>query len=273
MGNTKQSRRAFIESIGATCQNWQWSWSFVNHAQQFVVFGAWDVNTAGRRSLILSEKWRAKNTGRRNLGYAQSRKHIRLVVEDGYALKTFPMKWGGGRRGDSGDGPAKIEDFTPMLSDRSLLQIGNDWYATDLANDEGEITPAEELDAPERYAEGMRKQIWVNAVERSTEARGACVRRHGFDCVVCGFNFERAFGVLGENFIHVHHLVPIAASEGEREIDPVRDLVPVCPNCHAMIHRVAPPMDIEDLRTLLRERGNGQQVMEAPIPTDEAANS
>ena len=84
--------REFIESVGATCQNWQWSWSFVNQAERFVVFGAWDRNTAGRRSVILSEGWMTNSTGRKNLGFKQSRDHIRLVEEEGYSLKTFPME-------------------------------------------------------------------------------------------------------------------------------------------------------------------------------------
>jgi 5-methylcytosine-specific restriction protein A len=256
MGKKKQSRRVFIESVGATCRNWQWSWSFVNHPKRFVVFGAWDIHTSGRHCLILSGKWQAKNTGRRNPGYRQSCEHIRLVVEDGYALKTFPMKWGGESRDDSG-GPAKIDDFTPVLTNRGLLHIGNDWYATDVNGDETEIVLPEELDAPERYSEGARKHIYVNAIERSGKAREACVRHHGWDCVVCGFNFRKAFGELGKRFIHVHHLVPLAASQGERNIDPVRDVVPVCPNCHAMIHRVSPPMEIERLRELLSENRVG----------------
>lgn len=263
MGKSKQSRRAFIESVGATCRNWQWSWSFVNHAEQFVVFGAWDVNTSGRRCLILSEQWAIKKTGRKNPGYKQSREHIRLVVEEGYSLKTFPMEWSDARKDESGIGPAVIGDFTPTLSECGVLQIGNDWYATEFGDDdEAEIGLAEELDAPERYSEGARKQIYVNAIERSAKARAACVRHHGLDCVVCGFNFERRFGVIGENFIHVHHLVPVATSQGEREIDPVSDLVPVCPNCHAMIHRVSPPLEIGQLRELLRENA---EVERGPI--------
>ena len=254
MGKRKQSRRAFIKSLGATCQNWQWSWSFVNHNERFVVFGAWDIHTAGRHSLILSGKWRAKNTGRKNPGYAQSREHIRLVAEDGYALKTFPMKWGGPSKDDSGDGPAKIDGFDTILSARGLFQLGDDWYATDPTHQALDTGLAEELDAPERYPEGARKQIVVNAVERSAKARTACIRNHGLDCVACGFNFEKVYGSLGEEFIHVHHLVPVTALSGERDVDPVADLVPVCPNCHAMIHQVTPPLEIARLKELLRER-------------------
>lgn len=252
LGKKKQSRREFIESLGATCQNWQWSWSFVNKAERCVIFGAWDIHTAGRHSLILSGKWKAKNTGRKNPGYSQSREHIRLVAEEGYSLKTFPMKWGGPSRDDSGDGAAKIEDFDPILSARGLLQLGDDWYATDLTQQQIDTGLAEELDAPERYPEGARKQIVVNAVERSAKARTACIQHHGLDCAACGFNFEKVYGALGEDFIHVHHVVPVTSLRGEREVDPVTDLIPVCPNCHAMIHQVAPPLDIARLKELIR---------------------
>lgn len=254
MGRTKQSRREFIESVGATCRNWQWSWSFVNHHEKFIVFGAWDINTSGRRSLILSSKWERKPTGRRNPGYEQSLEHVRLVADEGYRLKTFPMKWSGERKDDAGDGPAKIDDFTPILNDRGLLQIGNDWYAMDPADDDAEGTITEELEVPARYPEGARTLIYVDTVERSRRARTACIRHHGLDCAACGFNFERAYGKIGERFIHVHHLTPVSEMHGEREVDPVHDLAPVCANCHAMIHQVSPPLRIEVLRELLRER-------------------
>ncbi len=236
----------------------------MNHAERFVVFGAWDIHTAGRHCLILSGQWQAKSTGRRNPGYAQSREHIRLIVEDGYSLKTFPMKWGGESDDDSGDGPAKIEDFTPILSSRGLLQLGDDWYATDSTQGDLDTGLAEELGAPERYPEGARKQIVVNAVERSAKARTACIRHHGLDCVVCGFNFERVYGALGEDFIHVHHLVPVTSLRVERQVDPVADLVPVCPNCHAMIHQVTPPLEIARLQELIRERSGADSPPTCP---------
>ena len=253
MGKKKQSRRAFIESVGATCQNWQWSWSFVNHSERFVVFGAWDVNTMGRRCLILSEKWKFKSTGRKTAGYPQSLEHIRLVAEEVYTLKTFPMKWSNARQDEDGEGPPVIGGFTPKLSVRGFLQIGNDWYATALGHEEAETGLTEELEQPERYPEGARKQVYVNAIERSGKARDACIHHHGLDCTVCGFNFQRTYGQIGEGFIHVHHLVPVGALRGERMVDPVQDLVPVCPNCHAMIHQVTPPLDIDQLRSLLRK--------------------
>jgi 5-methylcytosine-specific restriction protein A len=256
MPKPKQSRREFIESVGATCRNWQWSWSFVNHAERFVVFGAWDVNTNGRRVLVLSEKWRVKDTGRRTAGYPQSLEHVRLVADEGYALKTFPMQWSDARKDGEGHGPPVIGGFTPVLTDRGLMRVGDDWYATDLTDAGDEIAITEELEAPERYPEGRRKQIYVDAAERSRQARDACIDHHGLDCAACGLNFRLVYGEIGARFIHVHHLVPVSELQGEREVDPVRDLVPVCPNCHAMIHRVSPPLRIDQIKTLLRDRSS-----------------
>ena len=90
-----------------------------------------------------------------------------------------------------------------------------------------------DLDGP--YAEGRRVSTAVRRSERSAAARAACIRKYGLSCVVCNFDFEKRYGEHGKGFIHVHHLNPLA--HGEREVDPKKDLRPVCPNCHYMLHR------------------------------------
>ena len=85
------SRKQFIESQGATCKNWNWSWSFFNEAEKFIIFGAWDIHDSGNTNLILSEDWVTNGKGNKSLGYKQSREHIRLIEEENYQLKTFPM--------------------------------------------------------------------------------------------------------------------------------------------------------------------------------------
>jgi 5-methylcytosine-specific restriction protein A len=242
------TRREFMESVGATCKNWQWSWSFVNHAKRCVIFGAWDRNTTGRRSMILSESWMRNSRGRKNPGFQQSRDHIRLVDKEGYTLKTFPMEYSDARKSKDGIGPATIGGFTPTLSVRTLSKIGNVWYASDNSDD---IQLAEEIEIPEKFSEGAKTTISINAFERSAKARKACVRHHGLNCTACGFNFKSAYGLLGEHFIHVHHIVPLGSVDAEYKVDPVKDLIPVCPNCHAMIHRVNPPLTIAQLREIL----------------------
>lgn len=85
--------------------------------------------------------------------------------------------------------------------------------------------------------EGSKKTITVNSYERNSKARSECINKYGVSCTVCGFNFENAYGKRGKGFIHVHHLVPVSEIGDEYEINPITDLRPVCPNCHAMLHR------------------------------------
>lgn len=110
----------------------------------------------------------------------------------------------------------------------------------------------DELEPGRKYVEGARRQVRVNAYERDPRARKACLKAHGLDCAVCELNFEARYGALGKGFIHVHHLQPLALADGEYELDPVTDLRPVCPNCHAMLHRPEHTLSIAELRAALK---------------------
>ncbi|SEF40628.1 winged helix-turn-helix domain-containing protein [Billgrantia desiderata] len=98
--------------------------------------------------------------------------------------------------------------------------------------------------------EGAKKRVTVNTYERSPEARQKCIDHHGYKCAVCRFEFFAEYGDRGRHFIHVHHIVPIASIGESYVIDPIKDLRPICPNCHAMIHRTDPPCSIEELKQL-----------------------
>lgn len=246
------NRKQFIISHGATCKNWTWSWSFVNETERCVIFGAWDMWNDGQSALILAEKWERTKKGRKSTSYPQSREHIGLVEEEGFRLMTFPMKYSNELQDEDGSGPGKIGGFEPILTEKILFRRGSEWYA----EDPNAVQPlAEELAEKKRYSEGAAHEIRVNAYERSVEARRACIRIHGCSCVVCGFNFEAQYGEIGEGFIHVHHCIPLASITSGYEVDPETDLVPVCPNCHAMIHRKRDfTMPVEDLRSILNVR-------------------
>jgi predicted HNH restriction endonuclease len=91
----------------------------------------------------------------------------------------------------------------------------------------------------------------VNAYERDPRARQLCIARHGTTCVVCGFSFAAVYGPVADGFIHVHHLRPLSELGGEYEINPDEDLRPVCPNCHAVLHRRVPAFSIDEVRAFL----------------------
>ena len=117
-----------------------------------------------------------------------------------------------------------------------------------------ENTIPEELSDAQEYIEGAKRQITVNAYERNDKARAACIEHYGgYTCQVCEFDFEEVYGALGKDFIHVHHLQPLAAKTEEYKVDPAKDLIPVCPNCHAMLHKENPPITVEKLRNIINE--------------------
>lgn len=120
---------------------------------------------------------------------------------------------------------------------RSLFPEGRDWFPDQI--DVGSLV------------EGAVRQRLASEIERSPLARARCIARYGCRCSVCGIHFADVYGDLGEGFIHVHHLELLADNKGEHAVDPDRDLRPVCPNCHAMLHQRRPPLGIEELRAVM----------------------
>lgn len=246
------TRKRFIEENNATCKNWRWSWSFVNHEEQFVIFGAWDVETEGGTQIILKDEWEINpSTGKKHGAFSESLEYIHLVQDAGYLLKTFRMSHG---LADpySPKGTAKIKGFDKELKTATLHRVKNAWLA--VQDQQAFSLPDEEPFEDHEHKpilEGFRTLVAVSRIERSAIARSKCIQAHGTSCKVCEFDFYSAYGEIGVGFIHVHHLNPISESKCEAKIDPVNDLVPVCPNCHAMIHRRNPPYKLEEIRMLL----------------------
>ena len=119
-----------------------------------------------------------------------------------------------------------------------------------LEEDESGNQPLFEAGLPE----GACTIVTVNRYERNPANRAACIAAHGSRCQVCGFDFGEAYGSLGHGYIEVHHRVPVSKMGTAYRIDPVKDLVPLCANCHAAVHRTDPPLAPEDLSTVLMAR-------------------
>jgi 5-methylcytosine-specific restriction protein A len=146
-------------------------------------------------------------------------------------------------------GPAKIAGFDPTLTPKTLVALESGWYA---APKDQAGPPPDEVATGDEYLEGALRIIQVNAYERNAEARKACLSHFGVECQVCGFDFEQVYGELGTSFIHVHHIVPLSEIGKTYQVDPIKDLVPVCPNCHAMIHRTRPALSLQELKEQMR---------------------
>ena len=143
------------------------------------------------------------------------------VLEDGMSYHDEAYKWGSMMIGMI----LSLADIVPV-EDEDIHQVG--------------------------YAEGSSKQVAEKRYERNPLNRKLCLAAKGYDCAICGMNFEKKYGDLGHNFIHVHHVVPVSKLGAGYVIDPLKDLIPVCPNCHAMLHRVDPPMLPDVLRDTLK---------------------
>ncbi|WP_035763829.1 HNH endonuclease [Arthrobacter sp. H20] len=117
--------------------------------------------------------------------------------------------------------------------------------------------PSSEIDpvdpVPGTLPASALTRVSVNRYERDPEARRQCIAHQGTSCSVCRFNFEDAYGALGHGFIQVHHIVPVSQIDADYVLDPLTDLVPLCPNCHAMAHSRTPaPYSPAELRRLIR---------------------
>jgi len=141
-----------------------------------------------------------------------------------------------------------------QIPDEVVAKLDEEWFALN------EPDNPNTLDIVQQFIEGSRQQIYTTSYERNPKARVACLEFHGYSCAVCDFNFEEVFGDIGKNYIHVHHLRPLSEIGSEYVIDPIKDLCPVCPNCHAMLHRKKDEdfNSIEELKKIVEI--NSQQI-------------
>ncbi|MGF1684967.1 HNH endonuclease [Photobacterium minamisatsumaniensis] len=231
-----ETRTGFVNRVmRLSFKSTQGKYSYCNDDRKQVLFSLDSSNG----DVILSPDW-SKN------GYAHSMKHIAKVLSEGYELFVFRTKTKTNNKGE-----IIADGFEPILEKRKLLLDEGGMYRAVAMNH----SCSEELhDSAGDFYEGAKKTITVNAYERNNEARQVCINELGCSCRICGFNFESVYGVRGEGFIHVHHIVPIKEINSEYKVNPIEDLIPVCPNCHAMLHRNGHTLLPEELSELLMSR-------------------
>ena len=88
----------------------------------------------------------------------------------------------------------------------------------------------------EDFVEGKQETVTTTKYERNPQARAACLAYHGYACKICGMSFEETYGPEFKDIIEVHHIVPLHQIGESYVVDPINDLIPVCPNCHTAIH-------------------------------------
>lgn len=156
---------------------------------------------------------------------SKSSKFVRIklleqVDNEKLSLKNLQLK---GIKGNI-QGPRKIDDLLADYIDQYFNDFSVEGFFCDVSNDSN-------------IFEGHKITVQVNKYERSSIARGKCIEYNGCNCYICGMNFENVYGEVGRGFIHVHHKIPLHEIDAEYCVDYKNDLIPVCPNCHAMLHR------------------------------------
>lgn len=127
------------------------------------------------------------------------------------------------------------------------------------------LLPLEEAEAGELegYPEGAVQTVEVNRYERDRRNRAAALAIHGRACLACSMDLGKIYGSPAHGYIEVHHVVPVSRLQSDYVIDPRKDLVPLCPNCHAVAHRRNPPFTVNEIKRLLqRAAGNSSEASE-----------
>lgn len=108
--------------------------------------------------------------------------------------------------------------------------------------------------------EGKKRDRKQTTYERSKSLREYAIRYYSKDrrilCAVCDFDFESVYGEHGVGFIEIHHTKPIFSYEGDdtqkKLKTALKDVVPLCSNCHRMIHRKRDRMlTVDELREII----------------------
>ena len=129
----------------------------------------------------------------------------------------------------------------------------------DAFSGENEINPDNPISSEDNSTgqkEGSRIDYFGFRYERNPQNRKEAIKIHGTKCKACGFDYEKTYGPFGKDFIEIHHINPLAVQESEIVINPETDLIPLCANCHRMIHHTKPCLSLEELKELIKQNEN-----------------
>jgi 5-methylcytosine-specific restriction enzyme A len=131
----------------------------------------------------------------------------------------------------------EVDSEAPVMRFKTLTSEGKYEIALIFPDFIKQDIEAEKSEEFEPKPEGSIKSYYGKRYERNPENRRKAIEIHGTTCAVCEFDFEKVYGERGKGFIEVHHTEPLGSLTEEKIVDPNTDLIPVCSNCHRMIHR------------------------------------
>lgn len=231
-----------LADVSRDAKGGPWDTGIVEHDGEFLIFA--NVGAQGRTGHDYGNRWEGEllrwyHKGRSRIGWPS----VKRLLSDSSVVHVFwrssntaAFEYAGFAK------PVEVVDGTP---------VGVLWSFSDGTADPDFFRGPDEIPTA-GYAEGSVRRVLVNSYERDRAARRDCISHHGPVCTVCGLVFEERYGAIGAGYMHVHHLVPLSEIGEEYRVDPIEDLRPVCPNCHAMLHRRHPPFSIEEVRRQLK---------------------
>ena len=171
---------------------------------------------------------------------------------DGTLTPHFFVRWDSNNTKFTYLGEGKIisfEDDFPIENDKKTIRLKISLTTEQETIGIQGLISTEEQKPPEF---GKKVSMIVNKYERDPSKRRECLEHFGYDCQICGFSFQKVYGEIGKEFIHVHHIEPLYEVGGEnKNLDPIKDLIPVCPNCHEMIHRSKVSLKPDELKKII----------------------
>ncbi|QYJ96992.1 HNH endonuclease [Shewanella alkalitolerans] len=182
--------------------------------------------------------------------YTPFEKAVLAKNESGY-LETIPDT----RKNNYWRDGARVIDqyiYQKIISLAELGQVSEstpDYNASEALNDLDNLL--------ESSSDGKASMRYVTTYERDPKYRKQAIAIHGNSCFACGFNFGEFYGEYADGYIHIHHRTPVSELGGPKSIDPETDLVPLCANCHSVVHRRrANTLSISELMELIEKTSN-----------------
>lgn len=230
--------QSFHPGQGSKPKGGNWDTGYVVEGDELIAF--LNIDAAGRtghdfENAYNSETEKVTWFGKPN---THSEQPIFQKLLSGNLLPHFFARWDSKNTRFTYLGVGKIEAFEndiPVLDGQKTIRLQvalTTPYETIGA--QGIVSNAS--DETPQYAKKLT--MVVNRYERDPQKRLACIEHYGYKCQICGFSFEETYGDIGKDFCHVHHIEPLGEMGGEnKDLDPIKDLIPVCANCHEMLHR------------------------------------
>jgi predicted HNH restriction endonuclease len=130
-----------------------------------------------------------------------------------------------------------VSSFPPQNEPNSDLKNFFDTFKQALFDYEDDaFRSPEEIATTKGLVEGAKRLVTINAYERNANARRKCIEKYGAKCRICGIDLGEKYGAELNGKIVVHHITPLSKINEQYTIDPINDLIPVCPNCHFALH-------------------------------------